>query len=82
MIGVIGEPRKAGEKLALWRHTAISDIKDVIEFLSNDQGVPYLGILGSDVTEELTEQGIPAVCMWTKWRRIRLPWKPGSRAET
>ena len=34
-------------------------MKDVIEFLSNGQGVPYIGIWGVDVTEEIEEQGIP-----------------------
>lgn len=37
----------------------ITDVKDVIEFLSNGQGVPYIGIWGVDVTEEIEEQGIP-----------------------
>ena len=37
----------------------ITDVKDVIEFLSNGQGVPYIGIWGVDVTQEIEEQGIP-----------------------
>lgn len=37
----------------------ITDIKDVIEHLSNGQGVPYIGLYGVDVTEEIEEQGIP-----------------------
>jgi len=37
----------------------ITDIKDVIENLSNGRGVPYIGIYGVDVTEEIEEQGIP-----------------------
>ncbi len=37
----------------------ITDVKDVIECLSNGQGVPYVGIWGVDVTEEIEEQGIP-----------------------
>lgn len=37
----------------------ITDIKAVIEHLSNGQGVPYIGIYGVDVTEEIEEQGIP-----------------------
>lgn len=37
----------------------ITDVKDVIECLSNGQGVPYIGIYGVDVTEEIEEQGIP-----------------------
>ncbi|MEZ3485973.1 MAG: S1C family serine protease [Lachnospiraceae bacterium] len=37
----------------------ITDIKSVIEQLSNGKGVPYIGIYGVDVTEEIEEQGIP-----------------------
>ena len=37
----------------------ITDIKTVIEQLSNGKGVPYIGIYGVDVTEEIEEQGIP-----------------------
>lgn len=39
----------------------ISDIKKELEFLSNGQPVPYVGIYGVAVTEELTaSQGIPS----------------------
>ena len=39
----------------------ISDLKEALEFLSNGQSVPYVGIQGVTVTEELTaSQGIPA----------------------
>lgn len=37
----------------------ITDVKDVIECLSNGQGVPYIGIHGVDVTEDIEKQGIP-----------------------
>ncbi len=37
----------------------ITDVKDAIEFLSNGQSVPYIGLMGVDVTEEIEEQGIP-----------------------
>ncbi len=37
----------------------ISDIKDVIERLSNGQDVPYIGIYGINVTEDLEGQGLP-----------------------
>lgn len=37
----------------------ISDIKDIIEFLSNAQGVPYIGISGINVTEDMEGQGLP-----------------------
>ncbi len=39
---------------------AISDIKNVIELLSNGKVVPYLGIFAEDVTDEMQEEGIPA----------------------
>lgn len=39
---------------------AISGIKEIIELLSNGNGVPYLGIWGIEVTEEISEaQEIP-----------------------
>lgn len=39
---------------------AISGIKEVIELLSNGNGVPYIGINGVEITEEIAEeQGIP-----------------------
>lgn len=37
----------------------ISDIKNVIQMLSNGQSVPYIGIYGVDVTEDLENQGLP-----------------------
>lgn len=38
----------------------ISDIKDVIELLSNGKNVPYLGISGVEVSEEMQQnQGLP-----------------------
>ena len=40
---------------------AISDMKDIIEHLSNSQDLVYMCIHGTDVTEEISEaQGIPA----------------------
>lgn len=40
---------------------AISDMKDIIEHLSNSQDLVYMGIHGTDVTEEISEaQGVPA----------------------
>ena len=39
----------------------ISDLKDALELLSNNQAVPYIGVYGVTVTEELTSgQGIPS----------------------
>lgn len=37
----------------------ISDIKDMIELLSNGAGVPYTGLCGVDVTEEMEAEEFP-----------------------
>ncbi len=37
----------------------ISGIKDVIELLSNGSAIPYIGISGMDVTEQMAEEGLP-----------------------
>ena len=37
----------------------ISDIKDVIELLSNGKNVPYLGVSGVEISSEMQGQGIP-----------------------
>lgn len=37
----------------------ITDVKEIIECLSNGYGVPYIGIHGVDVTAEIEQQGIP-----------------------
>lgn len=39
---------------------AISDLKTVIEILANDERVPYIGINGTTVTDDLKAQGMPA----------------------
>lgn len=37
----------------------ISDIKDIIELLSNGSVIPYTGIYGMDVTDKLAKKGMP-----------------------
>ena len=37
----------------------ISDIKNIIECLPNGKSVPYIGIRGGDVTNEIEEAGVP-----------------------
>ncbi len=59
IIAVIDQSAAAEESTELIIGYGITDVKDVIEFLSNGQGVPYIGIWGVDVTEEIEEQGIP-----------------------
>lgn len=38
---------------------AISEIKDIIELLSNGSDIPYTGIYGMDVTDKLMKNGMP-----------------------
>lgn len=60
IIGVIDQEVEERDNSALIYGYTISDIKDVAEFLSNGNAVPYLGIRGTDVTEEMEEsRGIP-----------------------
>ncbi len=60
MIGLIQHRLTSGEHVTVTNALAISDLKVMIELLSNNQGVPYVGIYGTDVTEQVEkEQGIP-----------------------
>lgn len=63
IVGVISQNVSSdgnGAKEGLIYGYGISDIKGVIELLSNGSEVPYVGILGTDVTEAMSEQrGIP-----------------------
>lgn len=38
---------------------AISDVKDIIELLSNGSVIPYVGVFGMDVSEKLIEKNMP-----------------------
>ena len=57
----IGDQMVTGqESMNLVTGYAISGIKEVVELLSNGYGVPYIGIHGVEITEEIaSEQGIP-----------------------
>lgn len=57
----IGDQMVTGQESAtLVTGYAISGIKEVMELLSNGYGVPYIGICGVEITEEISnEQGIP-----------------------
>ena len=60
MIVLIQHRLTSGEHVTVTNALAISDLKVMIELLSNNQGVPYVGIYGTDVTEQVEkEQGIP-----------------------
>lgn len=59
VIGIINTSVQADEQTNKIAGYGISDIKDVIELLSNGKNVPYLGISGVEVSDEMKEQGIP-----------------------
>jgi len=60
VIGIADQMVTGRENKNLVTGYAISGIKEIIELLSNGNGVPYLGIWGIEVTEEIAEtQGIP-----------------------
>ncbi len=59
LVGVISQPVLEIEGNRRVVGYGISDIKSVIELLSNGSVIPYTGICGMDVTEELNERGMP-----------------------
>lgn len=59
VIGIINTAVRADDQTNKIAGYGISDIKDVIELLSNGKNVPYLGISGVEVSDEMKEQGIP-----------------------
>lgn len=58
LIGVIN-PSIIEENNTYVSGYGISDIKDIIELLSNGSAIPYTGIYGMDVTDKLMEKGMP-----------------------
>lgn len=60
IIGIIDTSNHNGDIRNLIGALGITELKRVIESLSNDREIPYLGIYGADVTEEVnTELGVP-----------------------
>ncbi|MCR5356712.1 MAG: S1C family serine protease [Lachnospiraceae bacterium] len=60
VLGVIAQDGASMDAKNLIRGYAISDLKDKLEKLSNGQEIAYLGIVGTDVTEEAAEKyGVP-----------------------
>lgn len=60
VIGIIRQNIHDGETQTQISALAISDLKEEIELLSNGTSVPYIGITGADVTDEVTvTQGVP-----------------------
>lgn len=55
VIGIICDAAGEDAKEELMHAYAISDIKDVMQFLSNGESVPYIGIHATDVSENIAE---------------------------
>ena len=60
VLGIICDAADENTKEDLMHAYAISDIKDVMQFLANGESVPYIGIHATDVSENIAEdRGIP-----------------------
>lgn len=60
VVGIICDAAGEDAKEELMHAYAISDIKDVMQFLANGESVPYIGIHATDVSENIAEdRGIP-----------------------
>ena len=59
VIGIINTSVRTDDQTNKISGYRISDIKDVIELLSNGKNVPYLGVSGVEVSSEMQGQGIP-----------------------
>ena len=61
VIGIISSSIWAKSKNSMVNAYAISDLKSIIELLANGQSVPYIGVYGTTITSQLTEeQGMPS----------------------
>lgn len=60
IIGIIDTAHNSSDTENLIGAIGITDLKKIIECMSNDKDVPYLGIHGADVTSEINEElGVP-----------------------
>ncbi len=60
IIGIIDTAHNSSDTENLIGAIGITDLKKIIECMSNDKDVPYLGIHGADVTAEINEElGVP-----------------------
>ena len=59
VIGIVNTSVRTDDQTNKISGYGISDIKDVIELLSNGKNVPYLGVSGVEVSSEMQGQGIP-----------------------
>ena len=55
VIGIVCDAAGEDAKEELMHAYAISDIKDVMQFLANGESVPYIGIHATDVSENIAE---------------------------
>lgn len=60
IVGIIQEQHQASNMGKVICAYAISDVKSLLEHLSNSRDIAYLGIQGATVTEEANKNGIPA----------------------
>lgn len=60
VIGIIQEKHESSSMQGVLTAYSISDIKSLLEHLSNNQDLAYLGIKGVTVTEEAKRQGVPS----------------------
>lgn len=60
IVGLVDQSISDEESMELVTGYGITDLKKEIEYLSNGESVPYIGIFGIDVTDEVEEQGVPA----------------------
>lgn len=60
VVGMIKPNLSGSENVTTTNALAISDLKTVIELLSNGRGVSYVGITGTEITGKISEeQGLP-----------------------
>jgi len=59
VIGIVDQTLPEEESRNLIAGYSISGVKEIIQLLLNGESVPYTGIYGSDVTEDMQEQGLP-----------------------
>lgn len=59
VVGIIDQTVSDQSSMNLVTGYGISDLKKIIEALSNGQSIPYIGIRGITVTEEIEAQGVP-----------------------
>ena len=59
VVGIIDQSVSGESSMNLVTAYGITDLKDIIEQLSNGQAIPYIGVYGVDVTADIEAQGIP-----------------------